>query len=303
MTASDAIHQHERQLWAIAYRMTGSTSDADDVVQEVWARALAHPPRDLGAPLGGWLRTVALNVARDTLRRRRRQRYDGPWLPVPVEDMAALVPDGMADVEARYSLRESATLAFLIALEALSPRERAALLLADVLDAAPAEIARTLRVSQGNAKVIVHRARKKMAEYDRHRCIPSAELVERTGAALARFLAAAQEGDLDATIATLADDVRFTADTGGRVIGARKVVVGRAAVANVQLGILKKGGHLTSWRLATVNGLPAVVAVVVPPSPRHPSLVCAAVDIDDAGLVKEVRYLLHPDKVAALAHE
>lgn len=301
MILRDEIRQHERQLWAIAYRMTGSTSDADDVVQEVWARALARPPRNLRAPLGGWLRTVALNLARDVLRRRRRQAYPGPWLPTPVEDMDRLVPADLVDVEARYSLRESATFAFLIALEALTPRERAALLLVDVLDAEPADVARTLEVTQGNAKVIVHRARKKMAAYDKHRCEPTPERMEQTTAALTRFLTAAQDGDMAALVAALADDVRFTADAGGRVVGARKVVVGREAVAKVQIGLLQKGGHLTSWRVAMANGLPAVVASVVPPTPRHPPLVFVAVDVDDAGLVREVRYVLHPEKLAGLA--
>lgn len=297
MNLREALQHHQRQLWAIAYRMTGSASDADDVVQEVWVRGLARPPRDLGAPLGGWLRTVALNVARDTLRRRRRRPYDGPWLPTPIEDSAALVPDDLPDAEARYSLHESATFAFLLALEALSPRERAALLLADVLDADTAEVARALKVTRSNAKVIVHRARKKMAAYDKHRCVPTAERVEATSTALMRFLTAAQSGDIAELVAVLADDVRFTADSGGRVVGARKVVVGRDAVAKLQMGLLAKGGNVIAVTFTNVNGLPAIVAAVAPPTARHPRLTCVLVDLDEQGRIGEVRYVLHPDKL------
>jgi len=302
MTLREALQHHQRQLWAIAYRMTGTANDADDVVQEVWVRALARPPRDLGAPLGGWLRTVALNVARDTLRRRRRRPYDGPWLPTPIEDSAALVPDDLPDAEARYSLKESATFAFLLALEALSPRERAALLLADVLDADTAEVARALKVTRSNAKVIVHRARKRMAAYDKHRCVPTTERVDATSTALLRFLSAAQSGDAAAVAELLADDVRFTADTGGRVVGARKVVVGRDAVTKLQMGLLAKGGNVTGIAFTNLNGLPALVAAIIPPTARHPPLSCVLIDVDEYGRISEVRYVLHPDKLTRVPH-
>jgi RNA polymerase sigma-70 factor (ECF subfamily) len=82
---ADAFRQHERHVWGLAYRMTGSAADADDVVQETFARALEHPPARLDEPVRPWLTHVALNVARDTLRRRKRRRYVGPWLPSPSE--------------------------------------------------------------------------------------------------------------------------------------------------------------------------------------------------------------------------
>ena len=78
------VHEHRAHLWALAYRITGTASEADDVVQETFRRAIEHPPTDVARPWRPWLARVATNVAVDTLRRRMRDRYVGPWLPEPV---------------------------------------------------------------------------------------------------------------------------------------------------------------------------------------------------------------------------
>jgi RNA polymerase sigma-70 factor (ECF subfamily) len=82
---ADAFRANERHLWGLCYRMTGSAADADDLVQETFTRALARPPAKRDDPWRPWLVRVAMNLAHDTLRRRRRRRYVGPWLPSPVE--------------------------------------------------------------------------------------------------------------------------------------------------------------------------------------------------------------------------
>ena len=128
-TASE-LAAHQPLLWRLCYRMTGSAADADDLVQETFVRAIAQPPRDQERDLRPWLVQVALNLSRDHLRRRKRRAYEGPWLPAPIETEGFSLE---AHPEARYSELESVSSAFLLALEALSPRQRAVLLLCDVL--------------------------------------------------------------------------------------------------------------------------------------------------------------------------
>ena len=124
------------RLWGLAYRLTGSGADAEDVVQESFARLLERPPAE-GQPPRPWLVRVAVNLSIDALRRRRRRAYPGPWLPAPAERSDEDWLDSFAspapDASLRYDLLESASYASLVALEALTPRERAVLLLRDAL--------------------------------------------------------------------------------------------------------------------------------------------------------------------------
>src|SRR5262245_37766111 len=112
---------HRSFLWGLSYRLTGSAADADDIVQETFVRALARPPARTDAPWRPWLVRVALNLGRDLLRRRRRRRYEGPWLPSPVETDSAppsFEPAAEGTPASRYDLLESLSFAFLLALEA-----------------------------------------------------------------------------------------------------------------------------------------------------------------------------------------
>src|SRR5215471_18798660 len=167
--SAQTFDEHKRYLWGICYRMTGSAADADDIVQETFVRVLKKPPADMDAPLRPWLVKVALNLSRDQLRLRRRREYFGPWLPSPV------ITEGDSQLEfdqrpspqnspvTRYDLSESVTLAFLLALEALTPAQRAVLLLRDVFDYSTDETAEALGMKESNVKVTLHRARRIMA--------------------------------------------------------------------------------------------------------------------------------------------
>src|SRR5215471_17471425 len=121
--SAQTFDEHRRYLWGICYRMTGSAADADDIVQDTFVKALEKPPKDMEAPLRPWLVTIAINLSRDQLRRRRRREYFGPWLPAPVmtEDESPLELDHQPAAEAspmaQYDLTESITFAFLVALE------------------------------------------------------------------------------------------------------------------------------------------------------------------------------------------
>src|SRR3954470_5840996 len=160
--AYDEIYEANRRLlWGLVYRMTGDAAEADDVVQETFVRALASPPRDTSEPWRPWLVRVAMNIARDRLRRRPRG-YPGPWLPTPIADDGSL-GEGQSSSEAspatRYDVVESVTFAFLVALEALTPAQRAVLLLRDVVDYSTSETAAALGMTEANVKVSLHRAR------------------------------------------------------------------------------------------------------------------------------------------------
>src|SRR5262249_14267372 len=156
-------------------RMTGSAADAEDIVQDAFVRALEKPPADMEAPLRPWLVKIAINLSRDQLRRRRRREYFGPWLPAPVitEDDTPLdlhdQPAAGSSPMAQYDLTESLTIAFLVALEALTPTQRAVLLLRDVFDYSTTETAGAVAITESNVKVTLHRARRIMRAYDKDR--------------------------------------------------------------------------------------------------------------------------------------
>jgi RNA polymerase sigma-70 factor (ECF subfamily) len=138
--------------------MTGNAADADDAVQETFVRVIEKPPPKLDQPLRPWLIRVAINLCRDILRRRRRN-YIGPWLPSPIPTAASDDPPSyeprQPDDEspgARYELIESISFAFLLALEALTPMQRAVLLLRDVFDYSTAETAVAMDITEANVK-------------------------------------------------------------------------------------------------------------------------------------------------------
>src|SRR3954470_3892816 len=191
MTAyAETLESDRRLLWGICYRMTGNAADADDLVQETFVRAIEHPPPRTSEPLRPWLVRVAMNLSRDLLRRRRRRDYTGPWLPSPVatdeESLPSFEPAAPAadSPAARYDLLESISFAFLLALEALTPQQRAVLLLRDVFDYSTAETARALDLTEANVKVTLLRARKRMKDYDQQRADLSSAKREATRQAL-----------------------------------------------------------------------------------------------------------------------
>ncbi len=271
MSAIDQLfEEHRRFLWGVGYRMTGSAADADDIVQETFVRAMERPPRRMDEPLRPWLVKVALNLARDVLRRRKRQDYVGPWLPSPIdttEEPPSHEPtvDGRETLEARYDLLESVSLAFLVALEQLTPRQRAVLLLRDVFDYSVRETADALDLSEPNVKTTHHRARQAMASYDRQRTRPTPAIQAATQRTLFEFLERLQAHDVAGVEALLAADVKTTADGGGEFRAPLRTVLGRDKVARFYLAIATVGQGLTT-HVMMLNGLPAVVvdARVVP---------------------------------------
>lgn len=247
-SVEELVEADRGRLFGIAYRMLGSVTEAEDAVQEAFARltatdGVADPP--------AWLTRVVTNVAIDRLRsaQRRRETYVGPWLPEPLltED---LDPSDVAEAA------DTLTLAFLTVLERLSPAERAVFLLHDVFGHPHDEIARMLDRSPAAVRKLASRARQRLGEErPRYERDPA-----RQRAVAEAFLAACAGEDLGRLMEVLAPDVVFTADGGGVVSAARRPVHGADRVARMFLGLVRQSHTDGEWAfdLTQVNGQPAV---------------------------------------------
>ena len=293
------LEAHRRFLWALVYRLTGSGPDAEDVVQETFARALERPPADTTLPWRPWLTRVAVNLGRDLLRRRRRTAYPGPWLPDAVETEE---PVGLEDPpDARYDLLESMSYAFLVALEALSPPQRAVLLLRDVFDYSVAETAAALGLSEANVKTTHHRARRAMSAYDGDRTPgPRTNVAEATRRALESFATAVAQQDVGAVEALLARSVRALSDGGGEFSAARVPIDGPAKVALAFVKLTRLGPAVARWAVRGVNGLPALIIEYADPPPGHAPRILLGVSVDSAGRIAGVYSVLASAKLSAL---
>ncbi len=297
--------EHERFLWGISYRMTGNAADADDLVQETFVRAMNHPPANLDLPLRPWLVQVTMNLSRDWLRRRKRLAYEGVWLPSPIETDEALlpvrnVPAGEGDAATHYDLLESVSFAFLLALEVLTPSQRAVLLLRDVFDYSVVETAKALNMSEPNVKTTHHRARKAMGDYDRARMIPTHSLQARTRQAMETFVRCLSDHDVAGIENLLARDVRQLSDGGGEFFAARVPVLGREKVAlfNLRLTQLARKTEVSiNWQL--LNGLPALITDYPKAPLNYARRVVTLCELDAEGRINRIYNVLATRKLTA----
>lgn len=293
------LEAHRRWLFGVCYRMTGVAADAEDLVQQTFARALEANP-DRTRALEPWLTTVAMNLARDHLRARKARGYVGPFLPspIPADEEEVIAHEPHDDGKPRYELLESVSMAFLVALEVLSPTQRAVLLLRDVFDYSVRETAEALELTEANVKVVHHRARAAMAKYDEDE--PWATR-ERAREALALFLAALGSGDVHAVERLLARDARAVNDGGGEFFAARLPVVGREKVALFYSKLAANVGELEVATVLDRNGWPMFVSrrAVTPPGEAPLSVTWVQVGAD--GLITEIGNVLATRKLTHLA--
>ncbi len=296
---------HRAFLWGLSYRITGSAADADDVVQDTFMRAWQRAPERLDDPRG-WLTRVAVNAARDVLRRRKRRAYVGPWLPTPIdttdaEGVASFEPtiEGRT-LEGRYDLLESVSLAFLQALEALTPTQRAVLLLRDVFDYSAAEVGQVIDASEANVRTIHVRARRAMATYERHRAIPTPATRAQTDGALRQFLALLNDADVAGIERMLADDVRATTDAGGEFTALFRPLAGRAAVARFFSRFGAAQRHDARIAIRSINGFPTADITLAPVGRRPPRLLLS-VELEESGRISAIRVIASSTKLAAVA--
>jgi len=245
---AERFEAHRTRLRAVAYRMLGSLSEADDAVQETWLRLSMADTSDV-ENLAGWLTAVVARVSLNLLRSRRsrRERPLGPHMPEPVVDR----PDG-TDPEHEALLADSVGLALLVVLDTLTPAERLAFVLHDMFAVPFDEIAPIVERSPGAARQLASRARRRVQG---ERTVPDADLGRQREVADA-FLAAARDGDFDALVAVLDPDVVVRTDLGPPPAGASRQVRGAAAVARQALSYT---GHGLLARPALINGVAGAI--------------------------------------------
>jgi RNA polymerase sigma-70 factor (ECF subfamily) len=251
-----------RQLVGVAYRLLGSVTEAEDVVQETYARwyALAPEQRDAIDTPGAWLTKVASRICLDVLRsaRVRRESYVGQWVPEPVPGGSEWVNgrwgDTSVDPADRVTLDESISMAFLVVLESMSPAERVAFILHDVFHYSFAEVADVVGRSPAACRQLASRARRHLEASD----APVPSLTERADV-VRGFKDAWAAQDIDALVALLAPDATTVADGGGVAAALRAPIVGSAAIARRFVGLAAATRHQTVLE-ATVNGQPGLVA-------------------------------------------
>ncbi len=283
-------HQELRPLmFSIAYRMTGSVGDAEDIVQEAFIRAYrAETAGTLPESPRAFLATTTTRLAIDHLRsaRVRRESYVGTWLPEP------LVADSGPGPAERAEMSDSLSLAFLVLLESLSPVERAVFLLREVFGYGYEEIARTVAKSEANCRQIFTRARHRIEEGRPRFAASRAQGMELVN----RFLAAAAGGDVEPFIEMLAPDVVFYGDGGGKGPSVTAPIYGRVRVERLMRGLARRAGDLVaSARPVEVNGQPGLLSF----DPEGNLVGVLAFDLLD-GQVHAIRSIVNPDKLRHL---
>jgi RNA polymerase sigma-70 factor (ECF subfamily) len=243
-----ATFQAQRpHLFSIAYRMLGSASEAEDVVQDAWLRARQDEHADVRSARA-YLTTIVTRLCIDHLRsaERTRMEYPGPWLPEPLAE-----PN-----QESAELASSLTTAFLVLLEQLAPIERAVFLLREVFDFGHDEIARSVGKSEANTRQILARARRRLREA-RPRFTASRSESEEV---VRRFRMACISGNVDELMAVLHADATLISDGGGKAVAATRPVLGADRIAKFVLGYARKvHWDDADFRLVTVNGAPGLL--------------------------------------------
>ena len=286
----DLFDELRPPAFAIAYRMLGSVSEAEDVVQEGFLRL--HRARAAGERIESpraYLSTVVSRLSLDHLRsaRVRRETYVGEWLPEP------LVASADDDPARRAEMADSLSLAFLVLLESLSPEQRAAFLLREVFDEPYDRIADIVGTSEQNARQLATRARRHVEER-RPRFEASRERREELAS---RFFAAAEEGDLQGLEELLAHDVVLHGDGGGKAPALARAVHGHARVARTLVAWLRAGTRVGGFssRRAEVNGQPGSLFL------DHDGRLISVMILDIAdGRIQGVSSIVNPDKLRHL---
>jgi RNA polymerase sigma factor (sigma-70 family) len=279
-------------LFSIAYGMTGSVGDAEDIVQDAFlGMTRARQAGTTIADPKAYLTTAVTRLGINYLKSARvlRETYVGDWLPEPV-----VVPvDGPGPAE-HAELADSLSMAFLVLLEALAPVERAVFMLREVFGYGYADVARVTGKTEVNCRQIFARARQRVAAGGQARDIAPVPARRAEGEELARrFFEAAAGGDMDALLGMLAPDVVFHDDGGGKALAIGRPLAGREPVVRVLAAVLLRGRvPVGSFRLAWVNGRPGAVIYDVG------GYVAGVIGLDLAdGAVQTIRAVVNPDKL------
>ena len=282
--------EHRSLLFTVAYEMLGSAADAEDVVQESWLRWSARNEQGDHAEVRDPRAYLVRVVTRQSLNRlrslsRRREDYVGEWLPEPL----LTSPDVADDIE----LAESISIAMLTVLETLGPAERAVFVLREVFDTPYDEIAEAIGKSPSAVRQIAHRAKEHVAARRPRMDVERAE----QEAAVERFLAAVQGGDMQDLLDVLAPDVVMVADGGGIAQAARKPIHGASKVAAF-LGTAKRINIEFTGVPISINGLPGARLDI----PFDGSTTALSFVVED-GLISRIYAMRNPNKLQRLGEE
>jgi RNA polymerase sigma-70 factor (ECF subfamily) len=294
-----ALVAERPRLLGLAYRITGSRVEAEDVVQEAWERARRAGGDDVERP-SAWLTTVVSRLALDRLKsaQHRRETYVGPWLPEPIVAVGSPVAAARSggDPAQMAEMAESLTFGFLRLLEALSPVERVVFVLADVFGVPYTEIAEVVDRSPAACRQVASRARSRVREGRRPGSRAEGPAQGEEAEAVAdRLVAALLDGDADRVVALLAPDVVLVSDGGPDVHAARRPVVGPDRVGRFLVNLSRRSVELgVTYERRTVNGQMGAVARW---GGTTPFVVATAVA---GGRVSEIHIVVNPGKLAAL---
>lgn len=279
------FNQYRQLLFSIAYRMLGSVTDAEDIVQEAFLRWMQGNTEEVQSPKS-YLSAVVTRLCIDQLRSARVQRevYVGPWLPEPISTNLSQMGNDPA------ILGESLSYAFLVLLEKLGPIERAVFLLHEVFEYEYADIAQIVERSESNCRQILHRAHEHL-EQPRPRFAVSYESQERI---TDQFLQASTSGNMQGLLNLLAEDITFTGDSGGKVRVAYNVRGRNKVVRGTQAG-WRSLPPLLVYRIQEVNRQPAIVAY-------KDGLVYGAMLLEIEGeQIKNIYLVVNPDKLRGIS--
>lgn len=289
MLGNDDVRIFEKArpgLIGIAYRILGSLADAEDAVQDTflkWAKTDRKNIKNAAA----WLTTICTRRCLDLLRSAHHSRvnYVGPWLPEPIQTPME------NDAETRLVLASSLTTAFLLMLERLTPKERAAYLLHEIFDVAYPEIAETLNIQEGACRKLVSRAKANIEQAK----VRHTTTLERQDQLLAAFQAAITSGSAEQFASLLSDDIRLSADGGGKVPTVLDVLKGKAEVIAFLLERLHEYWIDYNWVFVDINGARGIVL-------KHDGAAVAAVSFayDETGRVANIYIVRNPDKLVNL---
>lgn len=290
MMDTDVLYTDKPLLFSIAYRMLGSASEAEDVLQDAWVRYRGADRSNIRSPKA-FMTTIVTRLCLDRLKsaRKTREEYIGPWLPEPVLTSELENPETMAQRS------ESVTLAFLVLLEELSPEERAVFVLKDVFDYEHSEIADILGTTTENSRQLLHRAKTRLKEGRPRR----AGTAQSRRAIAERFARAFSTGDASELTALLTSDVGLWSDGGGKATAARRPLVGRHEVLKFLVGLHRIGENTGLIREAslTIEDINSETALVLRVAAQMDSIFVLSIDND---AISGIRVVRNPDKLARI---
>jgi DNA-directed RNA polymerase specialized sigma24 family protein len=299
VVAADAFSTQRQLLWDLCYRVTGTVGDADVLVRDCVADAGEPQETDGDADWRAPLIRAAATRAVEALRNRKRRQYIGCWLPSPIETGDAASPGDRPDGRGgtRYDSVESATFAFLRALEALDPRERAVFVICDACGLQAQEAAAALDFTTVTTRAVLQSARRKMEVYDSTQAPPTSDVQANVAELTRECLSHFQRLDSGRLEKTLAVDAKAFFDSGGEFVAPPGNVCGAGPIAKILTRFASGTGPISlTYRM--LNGMPAALAHA-PARPRWASRFVVRVEVRD-GLVSEIQVIMATAKLTAI---